>query len=200
MRLILVRHGETECNKQDIWHGWDDCALTERGQSQARAVAARLVDEPIDVVYSSPSRRAFETATAIAEQHGLTPIVEEGLRERNAGDLEGMAIPDVLAAHPTIWEDRNADLWGWSPPGGETFAQVLARVHESVERLRERHEGQTVAIATHMGPVRVLICELAGIPIAETYTMPFPSTCVSIFDLQDELPRVVTLNDAAHVS
>lgn len=200
MRLILVRHGETECNKRDIWHGWDECALTERGQSQARAVAARLADEPIDVVYSSPSRRAFETATAIAEQHGLIPLIEEGLRERNAGDLEGMAIPDVLAAHPTIWEDRDADLWGWSPPGGETFAKVLARVRESVERLRARHEGQTVVIATHMGPVRVLLCELAGIPIEETYKMSFPSTGMSIFDLEDESPRVVVLNDAAHVS
>lgn len=200
MRLILVRHGETECNRQDIWHGWDDCTLTERGRAQAEAVAARLEDEPVDVVYSSPSRRALETASAIARQHGLAPIIDDGLRERNAGEFEGMAIPDVLAAYPTVWEDRDADLWGWSPPGGETFAEVLARVRESVLRLRARHHGETVVVATHMGPVRMLICELAGVPIEETYQMPFPSTCVSIFDLQDESPRVITLNDAAHVS
>ncbi len=200
MRLILVRHGETPCNEQDIWHGWDDCELTPRGLAQAKAVAERLADEHVDAVYCSPSRRALQTAVAIAQPHGLIPMVEEGLRERNAGDFEGLAIPEVEAVCPTVWQDRDADLWGWSPPGGETFAQVLRRVQETVERLRERHEGQTVVIATHMGPVRVLICDLAGISIDESYRMPFPSTCVSVFDLGNESPRVIMLNDAAHVS
>lgn len=200
MRLILVRHGETACNRQEIWHGWDECELTERGLSQAEAVADRLAGEHIDAVYSSPSRRAFQTAAAIARPHGLTPIVEEGLRERNAGDFEGMALPEVEAISPTVWADRDADLWGWSPPGGETFAQVLSRVRETVERIRARHEGQTVVVATHMGPVRVLICELAGISIEDTYRMAFPSTCVSVFELENTGPRIVVLSDATHIS
>src|SRR5579872_5203496 len=119
MRLILVRHGETACNLEDIWHGWDECDLTERGREQAAAVGARLALEPIAAVYSSDVPRALQTARAIASPHGLEPIPEPGLRERNAGDFEGLRMSEVEARYPTVWEDRAADFWGWGPPGGE---------------------------------------------------------------------------------
>lgn len=199
MRLILVRHGQTVCNTDDIWHGWDDCELTEAGLAQAEAVAARLAAEKIDAVYSSDSRRALQTARAIAAVHGLEPIAEPGLRERNAGEYEGIPVPEVVAGRPTIWEERAADYWGWSPPGGETFRQVLDRTRAVVERIKARHEGQTVVIVAHMGPVRVLISELAGMPLDKTYEGPFPSTGVSIFCFEGDQPRVEVLNEATHV-
>ena len=86
MRLILVRHGQTNCNVENVWHGWDDCELTAEGQLQAEAVATRLTGEPIEAVYSSDSRRALQTAAAIAAPHGLHPVPDAGLRERHAGD------------------------------------------------------------------------------------------------------------------
>src|SRR5438270_463330 len=112
MRLILVRHGQTNCNVENVWHGWDDCELTAEGQLQAEAVATRLTGEPIEAVYSSDSRRALQTAAAIAAPHGLYPVPDAGLRERHAGEFEGLTMQEIVSRHPTIWQDRDADLWG----------------------------------------------------------------------------------------
>src|SRR5438270_11029723 len=116
MRLILVRHGETACNLDNTWHGWDDCELTETGLAQARAVGERLANESIDAVYCSDSRRAIQTAQAVAAPHGLEPIPLEGLRERHAGEFEGVLVEEIVAQNPTVWEERAADYWSWSPP------------------------------------------------------------------------------------
>jgi broad specificity phosphatase PhoE len=200
MRLILIRHGETACNLEDIWHGWDECELTERGLEQAAAVGARLAREPIAAVYSSDVRRALQTAQAIAAPHGLSPIPDPGLRERKAGDFEGKSISEVLDRYPAVWEERAADFWGWSPPGGETFRQVLDRALAVVERLRREHDGQTVAVVSHMGVVRALISRLGGIPIERTYDAPFPSTGVSVFTTREGTFHTEMLNDAGHVA
>jgi broad specificity phosphatase PhoE len=200
MRLIVVRHGQTACNTKNVWHGWDDCGLTEIGLAQADAVADRLAGEKIDAVYSSDSRRALQTAQTIASRHGLTPIADPGLRERNAGEYEGIPVAEVEAARPTIWEERAADYWGWSPPSGETFTDVWDRLRSVIDRLQEQHDGRTVVAVTHMSPMRILISRLADLPIERTYEMEFPSTGVSIFSLQDGTVRVEALNDATHVN
>lgn len=198
MRLILVRHGQTRCNTENVWHGWDSCELTAVGLAQAEAVAARLAGERVDVVYSSDSLRALQTARAIAAPHGLAPVPDPGLRERNAGDFEGRLVDEVVARHPGIWEERAADYWGWSPPHGESFRTVLTRSLDVVNRLRAQHDDGTVVVVTHMGPLRVLISHFAGIPLAQTYETSFASTGVSIFSLDGGGPRVEVLNDASH--
>jgi broad specificity phosphatase PhoE len=199
MRLILVRHGQTACNVDAIWHGWDECELTQDGLAQARAVGARLAKESIAAVYSSPSRRAMQTAEQVAAPHGLKPVPDLGLRERNAGEFEGIAVNEVVARHPTVWEERNADYWNWRPPGGESFQELLDRVLGVVRRLETERAGQTVAIATHMGPVRVLTSYLTGVPLGDTYAMTFPSTGISIFSLDADRVTVEALNDTTHV-
>ena len=199
MRLIVVRHGQTSCNIGNIWHGWDECGLTDEGLAQAEAVGARLSGESIDAVYTSPSLRAVQTARAVAAPHGLEPLLRPGLRERNAGEYEGVLVDEVVARRPTIWEDRAADYWNWRPPGGESFAEVLARTLQVLDSIREKHGDETVALVTHMGPARVLLSRLAGIPLDETYAMEFPSTGVSIFTLEGDAATVEAINDAGHV-
>jgi broad specificity phosphatase PhoE len=200
LRLIVIRHGQTACNVENVWHGWDECELTDAGLAQARSAGERLASEPIAAVYSSPSRRALQTAEAVAAQHGLTPITDPGLRERHAGEFEGVAVEEVERRHPSIWNDRNADYWNWHPPGGETFRQVLERTLEVVDRIRAEHEEETVALVTHMGPARVLLSELGHIPMEKTYEMEFPSTGITVFQLDGNESRVETLNDAGHTA
>ena len=199
MRLILVRHGQTSCNVADVWHGWDDCELTEEGQSQARAVSARLATEPVAGVYSSDSRRAMQTAAAIAAPHGLQAIPDAGLRERHAGEFEGLAIHEIVRLHPTVWQDRAADLWGWGPPGGEPFKTVLDRGLAVIHRLEARHPVETVVVVSHMTMVRALICRLGHVPLDETYSQPFPSTGVTVITVEGNESRLEMLNDASHI-
>jgi broad specificity phosphatase PhoE len=199
-RLIVVRHGQTECNLKEIWHGWDECGLTDEGLAQAEAAGRRLAEEPIAAIYSSPSRRALQTAEAVAERHGLQPVAEPGLRERHAGEYEGVPMPEVERRNPTIWQDRAADYWNWRPPGGESFAEVRDRTMAVVDRLRREHEGETAALVTHMGPARVLLSALGGIPMAKTYEMEFPSTGVSIYKLDGDTAHLESINDAGHIT
>ncbi len=200
MRLIVVRHGQTACNVNNMWHGWDECALTAEGEAQAAAVGTRLAGEPITAIYSSPSRRARQTADAVARRHGLGPVVEPGLRERSAGDYEGVSVAEVERVRPTIWQERDADLWGWRPPGGESFREVLQRTTEVLDRIRACHPDETVALVTHMGPARMLLNHLTGTSLEETYRMTFPSTSVSIYRFDGSDVTVEALNDAAHTA
>lgn len=199
MRLIVVRHGQTACNAENIWHGWDECELTEAGLAQAQSAGERLASEPIAAVYSSPSRRALQTAEAVAKRHGLTPVTDPRLRERNAGEFEGVHMDEVVRRQPNVFEERNADYWNWQPPGGESFRQVLARTLAVVDRIRAEHEGETVGLVTHMGPARVLLSELGHIPMEQTYEMEFPSTGITVFHLNGHESRVETMNDAGHI-
>jgi broad specificity phosphatase PhoE len=199
-RLILVRHGQTACNVADIWHGWDECELTEAGLAQARAVGMRLASEPVAAVYSSDSPRALQTATAIARHHHLEPIPLPALRERHAGDYEGMTISDIIARNPRIWEERDADYWNWSPPGGEAFTQVLERAYGAVREIHERHPGETVVAVSHMSTVRALISLLADMPVLETHSLKFPSTAMSIFRIDGDRAEVELLDDGTHLS
>lgn len=200
MRLILVRHGQTPCNVADIWHGWDPCQLTDVGLAQARAVGARLATEPIVAIHSSDLHRAMQTAEAIAAPHGLTPIPETGLRERDAGAFQGLVSDQVISRNPDVWEERARDKWGWRPPEGETLHEVLARAMGVVDRLRGQYPDGTVVAVTHMATKRALISSLADISIERTFEMEFPSTGVSIFRFDgDGIPEVEMLNDGAHM-
>jgi broad specificity phosphatase PhoE len=200
MRLILVRHGQTTCNVREIWHGWDECELTDTGRQQAEAAANRLASEKIDAIVSSDSPRALQTAGIIAARHGLVPEPEPGLRERMAGEFEGLGLADVIARHPTVWKERAADYWGWRPPGGESFQEVLERAGGVIDRLRREYPRGIVVVVTHMGVTRALITRLAGISLADTYGLEFPSTGVSIFSLDEgKKPVVEALNDVAHI-
>lgn len=198
LRLILVRHGQTACNTGDIWHGWDDCSLTEIGLQQAEAVAARLASEPVAAVYSSDTRRAWQTASAIAARHSLNPIPEDRLRERNAGEYEGVAVTDIVARYPTLWEERAADYWGWRPPAGESLQEVLERALGVIEKLKREYDGRTAVAVSHMATTRTLISYLAGIPMERTFDLEFPSTGVSIFRIGDTV-EAEAINDGAHV-
>ena len=199
MRLILVRHGQTTCNVQNIWHGWDHCELTAEGQSQAASVAARLAGEPVAGVYSSDSRRALQTAAAIAAPHGLRPVPEPDLRERHAGAFEGLSMPDIVSRHPSVWQERDADHWGWGPPDGEAMHTVLDRSLAVINRLVAQYPHETVVVVSHMTTVRALLSHLGHIPLAETYTLPFPSTGVTVISIEDGASRLEVLNDASHV-
>lgn len=199
MRLILIRHGETACNVADIWHGWDDCELTAVGIAQAESLAARLAAENIACVHCSDSKRAIQTAQAVAKPHGLTPIPDARFRERFAGEFEGLSVEEVVRMRPRVWEERASDYWGWSPTGGETFRQLLSRTLTGLEALKNSYPEDTIALVGHMGTVRTLMSHLADVPMKKTYEMDFPSTGVSIFRFDDGRVHVEALNDIAHI-
>ena len=160
MKLLLVRHGQTEGNVR----GALDTALpgpplTELGREQARDLATRLDGEPIVAVYASQAVRAQETAAPLAAKLGLDVQVLDGVHEVAAGDLEGNTDKDSVTTYMSVV--RRWTLGELDPPipGGETGAQVRGRMLDAVARLRAKHEQAdpdgTVVLVSHGGAIRL---------------------------------------------
>ena len=157
MRLLIVRHGETEYNKLNLMQGQSDTPLTEEGVSQARKLAGHLSEEKIDLVFSSDLSRALRTTNEIMRFHEVQLIVTEDLRERKLGEFEHRPRADYYAAQAQA-EDR----WVFRPPGGESLADLEERARRFIPRL-EPYSSQTVLVSSHNAFIRVLIKALLGL-------------------------------------
>lgn len=173
MRLILVRHGESDANAAGIFQGWFDSPLSPRGEAQAaataRALAARDDIRPV-AVYASPLLRAWRTGELIAEALGLSPIPHPGLREIDIGAATGLDFAAVRERWPTL-EDERRTLGldhGW--PGGESGRTFGGRVAEALDEIIARHQSsaipgapdETVILASHGGTIRFALAYLRG--------------------------------------
>lgn len=160
MRLLLVRHGQTEGNVR----GALDTALpgpplTELGRAQADELAARLAGEPVVAVYASQAIRAQQTAAPLAAGHGLDVQVLDGVHEVAAGDLEGHTERESIQIYMETFRGWTLGGLDTSMPGGERGADVRARMLDAAGRLRAKHEqaepGGVVVLVSHGGAIRL---------------------------------------------
>jgi broad specificity phosphatase PhoE len=103
MRIMLVRHGETQWNLENRIVGHTEIGLDPTGQRQVELLARALGEEKVDAIYSSPLRRAVETANVIAKEHGLDVVTDDALKEVDAGELDGVAIEEVVRRYGNFW-------------------------------------------------------------------------------------------------
>jgi len=168
VRLLLVRHGETEWNQENRWQGQADVPLSEAGRGQARRLAQRLLAEgrQLRAIYTSDLMRASHTAEILGETLRVTPTRDAAWREMHIGAWSGLTTAEVIARHATEWERLRA---GEDLPrgGGETFAQFQGRIVQAVQCLVEKHLGEHIAIVTHGGAVRALLLHCRGLPISQ---------------------------------
>lgn len=156
LHLILVRHGETEWNAQRRYQGQTDIPLSALGKRQAELAAERLAGRKIDAVYASDLKRAWETATAIAEKNDLGILPEPRLREMKFGLLEGLTFEEGQAKYPDMiaaWmEDYNQP-----PEGGERLDAFTARIVSLLDELKGKHDGEIVLLVAHGGSLGELL-------------------------------------------
>ena len=162
--IVLVRHGETDWNRERRFQGHADTPLNETGRRQARDLAHSIRTERITVVYSSPLERASETAAIVADRLGLETRPLEALREIDVGDWQGMTVEEVRTRYP----DQVDVAWksGW--PNGETYDELSARVVPALLDLDRLHPGQSVLGVTHAGPIRAALMAATGLSRAES--------------------------------
>jgi len=156
-RLIAVRHGETAWNVDTRIQGHLDIGLNATGLWQAQRAGQALADEPIAAVYASDLSRAWQTAQAIAEPHGLAVQPDLGLRERAFGRFEGMSFAEIEATLPEDarrWRERDPEF---EPEGGgESLLTFRDRVTGTASAIAARHPGQLVVLVAHGGVMDVL--------------------------------------------
>jgi broad specificity phosphatase PhoE len=150
--ILLARHGETDWNREGRFQGHADPPLNETGRAQAAELAAELGGIRFAAVYSSPLRRALETAELVAAAHGLGPVAIDALREVDVGSWQGLTRAEVGVRFPeqlSRWLDY---AQGWED--GESYEAMGHRVVSALLELAAAHEGKRVLAVTHGGPIR----------------------------------------------
>jgi broad specificity phosphatase PhoE len=173
MRLIVVRHGETEDNVNGVVQGQSSGRLSPKGKIQVRRLALRLRDEPIQIIISSDLQRAKETTHEIAQFHDVPIYYTSELRERCAGIYEGQP------REPLINQLTSVDF---VPECGETLLQVKDRVDLFVARLFQQFTVKTILISSHGGWNKMLFRRLLNKPIEEPMEFQQDNACLSIIE------------------
>jgi broad specificity phosphatase PhoE len=198
-RLLLIRHGETDWNRQQIPQGHVDVPLNQDGRTQAHALARRLRGWDIDAIYTSDLSRAAETAAILGEALGLVPIPDAAWREIDLGGWVGLSDAELKLQFA---DELTAVARGEDVPrgGGETMASVQARAVEAFEGMRRSHLKQTVALVSHGGTLKALICHLIGLELSLVGRLSTRGNAgLSIIDFDQGRPRLTLLNDTSHI-
>lgn len=193
-RIVLLRHGEPTADSRGRCYGSLDVPLSESGRQQARATAAALVDIPFAAIYSSPLHRAFDTASVIAEPHGLPVRIEPDFAEMDFGALEGLTYSEIEQRWPELyaaWMNRPTEV---EFPQGESFARLQARVQRAALALRHRHRRQVVFLATHGGVIRALLADALQLPAPNIFRLSQAHAGLTSIDWYGESPVVTTMN------
>jgi len=203
VRLLLIRHGESEGNAGRIFQGRTDYGLTALGEKQASLTAERLRPAGVTAIVSSPLRRAFDTAAAVGTALDLGVDVEEALLEYDIGDISGLTVQEVREKFPTLLEQWGATGKRPEIPGEEGRAVFVNRVAGFVKGLDWKAEGTVVAV-THGGVVNVACYTALGLDFPDFFRarLAFAVGNCSITEIRsDPMGRMVLAgqNDTCHV-
>jgi broad specificity phosphatase PhoE len=211
LKVILVRHGETDWNKAHRVQGSNsDIPLNNVGKKQAASLALRLKEEEIQAVYSSPLRRARDTARAIARPHRLEVKVDHDLLELDAGELEGVFVSSIGKRLSELLAEAGHDslpaeggMLGMIPYiGGESLAAVQRRAWDVVQKIVKSHADGVIVIVSHYFVIMTVICAVLGLPVSQIRRLRFGVGSISsiVFDGDGQPPYLALFNDTCHLA
>ena len=186
MKLILIRHGETDSNAHKLMMGQDDIPLNNIGRQQARDKKIKLSDIQFDALYSSDLSRTVETCQIIFDQR---PILDQRFREVDFGNANGMQIEDFIAEVNSIPHALHIDRKMGET--GESPREFHERIYRAIDSLSEKHRNQTVVIVTHAGVFRRVDAAVTNKTFAESFSYDLPNLTVQEFDIVEPLmPKI----------
>jgi len=194
VRMWLIRHGEPETDAQGRCYGRLDWGLSDRGQFQAQMAAQALSGKPLAAVYSSPRRRARQSAEFLGTAKGMAVQILEGLCEIDFGDFEGLTYEEIERQYPEQyqrWMTRPTEIHF---PGGESFAQMQTRVIATTTKLCQRHQGQSIAIVSHGGVNRIILAEALGMPPTHIFRIAQRYAGLNLVSYYEGVPTVELVN------
>ena len=199
MKLYIIRHGQTDWNVEGKIQGRQDIPLNDMGRRQARALADGMKSRPVASVYSSPQKRAMETAETLARAQGMAVIPVPELTEIGYGDWEGRTASDILAKERKLYEEWWQHPATVAPPGGETLNQVDVRCKKAWERIKGEIKGDTAVVA-HGGTLAHFIVHLLeGRPDAAEIVVGNASITTIEYDPVTGQCSLAGLNDCSHL-
>lgn len=199
MRLILVRHGQTEWNAGGRYQGQSNVALSDTGRKQARFLAERFPVRQLDAIYTSDLDRAKETAECVGKWLGLTVCPEKAFRELSFGDWEGLTYQEISSRWPEEAEKLFTAPDELVIPHGETFQDLQKRALDKIYSLYEKHIDQTVAVFAHGAINKTILAGLMHIPLHYLWSLRQDNTAVNILRLDDGYVMVELINSTSHL-
>ena len=197
--IFFIRHGQTLWNKALKYQGHSDIALTEEGLQQAERVARRLSREPFAAIYSSDLSRAVVTAEKVAEHHALPVVTMPEFREVGFGAWEGLKYDQIYASWSTEIEKFFRSPSQVEIPGGVTFHAVKARTDRGIAALRQKHDGECIAVVSHGGAIRTILCSALGVPLDALWSFRQDNTAVNIVEYEERHNILRLVNDVNHI-
>lgn len=205
-KVYLIRHGETEDSDSRRYKGHIDVPLSGNGIQQMKRVADYLIQndaagarcnvpqrERFAAVYCSNLNRAIKSAEIIAGPFGLKPVMLEGLKERNFGVWEGMTFDEIGEKWPDAFKSWAENPLQFSPMEGESTLEARDRVLPVFHEIMDKHKGQNIAIVSHGGVIRIILCELLGIPLENIFRIEQDFAALNVIEMWD-YPVVKLLN------
>lgn len=194
-KLILIRHGLTDWNKQKKYCGSFDLGLNEAGRRQVRRLRARLKNIPIHRIYASSKRRAIESARIIFKGREINLVPD--LREMHFGIFEGLTYRQALRRHPLLYKKWLKDPSGVVIPEGEQVSAFGRRVIRAINRIVSTNKRKTVAVVCHGGSISAFINHISA---GRDFWMRIPaSASLSIVNCHNNRAKIELLNDVSHL-
>lgn len=199
MRLILVRHGETEINRLGRIQGVGQAPLNATGRRQAAAVARGLAPDAPFRLYSSPLLRAEQTAHAISDHTGIVVANEAGLSEMDVGEFDGLTGPQLRERSPDVmrmWDENPAET---VMPGGESLSMVCDRAWRTISRLADRHAEGTVVAVTHNFTIQMILCAALDMPLNSFRKLTVDLGSITRLEISDGRQKQISVNETWHL-
>lgn len=199
MILYLIRHGESEHNRDGLTLGRADVPLTPFGVLQVTALGDRLAHEPLDRVIASPLARARGTAEAVARPHGLAVELRDELLELDIGETEGLAFEEMRRKYAEFLREwLGPEAHRVRMPGGESLEELSMRVTPLVQELREAPD-EAIAVVSHNFTIRAIICLLLGVELSAFRNMAIDLASLTTLQTRGSRVTVRSLNDTCHL-
>ena len=199
MRLILVRHGETDWNKLGKCQGISDVPLNSTGEKQAIDLANSLKDENISAIFSSNLQRALDTARSISEHHSIEVLVDERFGEMDQGDFEGLEFTYIRENYSHVLKKWREEPESLRIPGGESLTEVQDRAWLAFNNLLEKYSGKNVLVVTHNLTIITLLCKFSGKSLKSFREFIVHETSKTIIDCNEKDFKIEILNDISHI-
>lgn len=199
MKLILVRHGQTESNRLGKIQGINDSPLTDEGRRQAESAARALAPDAPFVLYSSPLPRAMQTAQTIGTGVGVWPVEVEDLIEMDVGEFEGLSGPQLRERFPDVMRSWDMDPASTVMPSGESLHEVRDRAWPAVQSLLKQHESETVVAVTHNFTIHTIVCTALDMPLNGFRKLRIDLGAITRLEISSDRTILSSLNETWHL-
>jgi broad specificity phosphatase PhoE len=201
MELYLIRHGETESNREKRYTGWTESPLSPYGLRQAEKAGSFLAARGIDELYCSDLQRAIGTAQVIGVCSKLEPCPTPLLREIHFGQWEGLTYKEIEQRWKTKIREWLDDPFKRSAPGGETIEEVCRRLQIFIERLEQSgKDRKRVALVSHGGTIRAFLYDLLVLDRKSFWDMRIDNASISLLRREDGCYKIIYRNRLDHLA